>query len=141
MSDRVGNVSRTRYEQLVTEALEQIAQVMRAQFALGDKALIIEPMRPVGGSQAKGSDDLFTVEEPLQMFADDTGASRATVHSEADLTWALITLMTRQSAGASLRLVEEALITPTRSSVDRRTRLLEALNVVSSFQPQADAWR
>lgn len=79
MPDRVGNVSRTRYEQLVAEAKELVAQVARAQFALGDKALEIEPMRPVGGSVAKGTDDLFTVEESLQMFADDIGVALSTV--------------------------------------------------------------
>ncbi|MEU4507130.1 DUF6192 family protein [Streptomyces sp. NPDC024089] len=79
MSDRVGNVSRTRYEELVAEARELIAQVTKAQFALGDKALLIEPMRLVGGSVTKGTDDLFTVEESLQMFADDIGVSRKTV--------------------------------------------------------------
>lgn len=36
-------------------------------------------MRPVGGSVAKGPDDLFTVEESLQMFADDIGVALATV--------------------------------------------------------------
>ncbi|MFG3105092.1 DUF6192 family protein [Streptomyces sp. NPDC048182] len=79
MSDRVGNVSRTRYEELVAEARELIAQVTKAQFALGDKALLIEPMRPVGGSVPRETDDLFTVEESLQMFADDIGVSRKTV--------------------------------------------------------------
>ncbi|MGW5277156.1 DUF6192 family protein [Streptomyces sp. NPDC004044] len=39
----------------------------------------IEPMRPVGGSMPNGTDDLFTVEESLQMFADDIGVARATV--------------------------------------------------------------
>ncbi|SCK58749.1 hypothetical protein YW7DRAFT_05609 [Streptomyces sp. AmelKG-E11A] len=63
MSDRVGNVSRTRHDELVAEAREPIAQVTKARFALGDKALIIEPMRPLGGSVAKGTDDLFTVED------------------------------------------------------------------------------
>lgn len=57
MSERVGNVSRTRYEQLVAEARELVAQVAKAQFGLGGKALKIEPMRPVGGSVAKGTDD------------------------------------------------------------------------------------
>lgn len=79
MSDRVGNVSRTRYEELVAQARELIAQVTKAQFALGDKALLIEPMRPIGGSVTKGTDDLFTVEESLQMFADDIGVSPKTV--------------------------------------------------------------
>lgn len=79
MSDRVGNVSRTRYEQLVAEARELVAQVAKAQFGLGDKALEIEPMRPVGGSMAKGTEELFTVEESLQMFADDIGVALSTV--------------------------------------------------------------
>ncbi|MGX1818117.1 DUF6192 family protein [Streptomyces albidoflavus] len=79
MSDRVGSVSRTRYEQLVAEARELVAQVAKAQFGLGDKALEIEPMRPVGGSVAKGTEELFTVEESLQMFADDIGVALSTV--------------------------------------------------------------
>ncbi|WP_369174916.1 DUF6192 family protein [Streptomyces sp. R28] len=79
MAERVGNVTRARYEQIVAEARELIAQVARAQFSLGDKALEIEPMRPVGGSMPNGSDDLYTVEESLQIFADDIGVARATV--------------------------------------------------------------
>ncbi|MFI5809247.1 hypothetical protein [Streptomyces sp. NPDC051561] len=39
--ERVGNVTRTRYEQIVAEARELIAQVAKAQFTLGDKALEI----------------------------------------------------------------------------------------------------
>lgn len=79
MTDRIGNVTRQRYEQLVTQAKELIAQVARAQFALGDMALEIEPMRSVGGSMPNGTDDLFTVTESLQMFADDIGVERRTV--------------------------------------------------------------
>ncbi|MFE9499826.1 DUF6192 family protein [Streptomyces collinus] len=79
MSERVGNVSRTRYAQLVAEARELVAQVAKAQFGLGDKALEIEPLRPVGGSVDKGTEELFTVEQALQMFADDIGLSLATV--------------------------------------------------------------
>ncbi|MBB5938585.1 hypothetical protein [Streptomyces zagrosensis] len=52
MSDRVGNVTRKRYEQIVAEARELIAEMARAQFALGDKALEIEPIRGHGGSTA-----------------------------------------------------------------------------------------
>ncbi|MFJ7416430.1 DUF6192 family protein [Streptomyces sp. NPDC098077] len=63
----------------MTEARQLVAQVAKAQFGLGDKALEIEPMRPVGGSVAKGTDDLFTVEESLQMFADDIGVALSTV--------------------------------------------------------------
>lgn len=79
MAERVGNVSRSRYEQLVVEARALVAQVAKAQFALGDKALEIEPMRPVGGSVAKGTEELFTAEESLQMFADDIGVALPTV--------------------------------------------------------------
>ncbi|CAM5554300.1 RacO protein OS=Streptomyces fumanus OX=67302 GN=GCM10018772_61460 PE=4 SV=1 [Streptomyces fumanus] len=79
VSDRIGNVTRTRYEQLVAEARDLINQMAKAQFALGDKALEIEPMRPVGGSMPNGTDDLFTVEESLQLFADDIGVARSTV--------------------------------------------------------------
>ncbi|QUI29461.1 hypothetical protein H9W91_00025 [Streptomyces alfalfae] len=79
MTDRIGNVTRQRYGQLVTRAKELIAQVSRAQFALGDMALEIEPMRAVGGSMPNGTDDLFTVTESLQLFADDIGVERRTV--------------------------------------------------------------
>jgi hypothetical protein len=61
VADQIGNVTRQRYEQLVTRAKELIAQVARAQFALGDMALEIEPMRSVGGSMPNGTEDLFTV--------------------------------------------------------------------------------
>ncbi|KUL53262.1 hypothetical protein ADL30_20405 [Streptomyces sp. NRRL S-1521] len=72
---RVGNVTRQRYEQLVAQAKDLIAQVSRAQFALGDMALETEPMRPVGGSMPHGTEDLFTVAESLQICADDIGGS------------------------------------------------------------------
>ncbi|MFJ3235737.1 hypothetical protein [Streptomyces sp. NPDC086787] len=65
VADRIGNVTRQRYEQLVGQAKELIAQVARAQFSLGDMALEIEPMRSVGGSMPNGTDDLFTVTESL----------------------------------------------------------------------------
>jgi hypothetical protein len=78
-TDRIGNVTRQRYGQLVTQAKELIAQIARAQFALGDMALEIEPMRAVGGSMPNGTDELFTVTESLQMFADDIGVERRTV--------------------------------------------------------------
>lgn len=79
MSEWIGNVTRRRYEQLVVQARELVAQVARAQFALGDMALEIEPMRPVGGSMPNGSEDLFTVEESLALFAADVGVARSTV--------------------------------------------------------------
>ncbi|WP_208609536.1 hypothetical protein [Streptomyces atriruber] len=51
VKDRVGNVTRQRYEQLVAQAKELIAQVARAQFTMGDMALEIEPSRWMRRSQ------------------------------------------------------------------------------------------
>ncbi|MER5347611.1 DUF6192 family protein [Streptomyces mirabilis] len=82
VTDRIGNVTWQLYEQLVTQAKELIAQIARSQFALGDMALEVEPMRSVGGSMPNGTDDLFTVTESLQMFADDIGVERRTVEKE-----------------------------------------------------------
>ncbi|MFD6599075.1 DUF6192 family protein [Streptomyces coelicoflavus] len=42
-------------------------------------ALEIERMRSVGGSMPNGTDDLFTVEESQQIFADGIGVERRTV--------------------------------------------------------------
>ncbi|MEU5902484.1 hypothetical protein [Streptomyces venezuelae] len=53
VKDRVGNVTRHRYEQLVAQAKELIAQVARAQFTLGDMALDLFTDR---GSPCTGSD-------------------------------------------------------------------------------------
>ncbi|MET7609417.1 hypothetical protein ABZS96_45445 [Streptomyces avermitilis] len=78
MSERVGNVSRSRYDELVAESRELISQVASAQFALGEKVLITEPMRPVGGTSGRG-DDLYTVQESLQIYADDIGVGLGTV--------------------------------------------------------------
>ncbi|KJY41437.1 hypothetical protein VR41_12600 [Streptomyces sp. NRRL B-1568] len=79
MSERIGNVTLERFEELVAKAKELVKQVTRAQFALGDIALEIEPMRPVGGSMPNGVDDLFTVEESLGWFADEIGVALPTV--------------------------------------------------------------
>ncbi len=71
MPSKIGNVSRERYEEIVVEARRLVDQQTRTQFALGDLALEIEPMRPHGGSLPNGSEELFTVTESLQMFAED----------------------------------------------------------------------
>ncbi|MDQ1022195.1 hypothetical protein [Streptomyces afghaniensis] len=55
MTDRIGNVTRQRHGQIATQAKELIAQVAKEQFALGDMALEIEPMRTVGGSMPMSS--------------------------------------------------------------------------------------
>ncbi|WP_030674343.1 hypothetical protein [Streptomyces rimosus] len=57
MSERIGNVTRERYDQLVATSREQVTLIGRAQFAVGDAALEIEPMRPVGGSAPRSFND------------------------------------------------------------------------------------
>jgi hypothetical protein len=79
VSDRIGNVTLERYEQIVKQALELVEQLTGAQFKLGDMALEIEPMRPVGGAHEAADERLFTVEQSLQRFADDIGVAPATV--------------------------------------------------------------
>ncbi|WP_255345477.1 hypothetical protein [Streptomyces chartreusis] len=79
VADRIGNVTRQRYEQLVTRAKELIAQVAREHFSLADMALEIEPMRAVGGSMPNSTEDLFTVTDSFQMLADDIGVELRTV--------------------------------------------------------------
>ena len=82
MSTKIGSVSLERYEQIVTEAKRWIEQKTHAQFAIGDLALEIEPMRPVGGWTPDSGDELFTVTESLHRFAADIGENYATVETE-----------------------------------------------------------
>ncbi|WP_242909790.1 DUF6192 family protein [Actinomadura terrae] len=74
---KVGQVSTGRYEQLVAQARELVESVGRAQFALGDLALEIEPMNPAGtgGTTAAG----WGVERSMRQFADDIGLAAETV--------------------------------------------------------------
>lgn len=48
----VGNVSQSRYEQIVSKLRDVVEQQTRGQFTIGDRALEIEPMRPRGGQSA-----------------------------------------------------------------------------------------
>lgn len=50
--DNVGNVSQSRYEQIVAELRDVVEQQTRGQFTIGDRALEIEPMREPGGHNA-----------------------------------------------------------------------------------------
>ena len=77
----VGNVTLERYETIVAESRDLIAQVTKAQFVLGDRALEIEPLRPRGGAHPGPGEDLFTVAQSLQRFADDLGVSAPAVEN------------------------------------------------------------
>ncbi|MEU7901206.1 DUF6192 family protein [Nonomuraea sp. NPDC049152] len=81
MPTMIGNVTQERYEQLVAEGRELVDIQTRAQFALGDKALEIEPMQPHGGAHPDPSEMLFSVSDVLQMFADDLGIAPATLET------------------------------------------------------------
>ncbi|MFD3548997.1 DUF6192 family protein [Streptomyces sp. NPDC058655] len=69
-----------RYQQIVATGVELVEQVTGAQFALGDLALEIEPMRAWGSPEpCTVSEPEFTVKVSLQRFADDIGVSERTV--------------------------------------------------------------
>jgi hypothetical protein len=46
MPTKIGNVTKRRYDQLVSEGRDLVEQQSHCQFALGDRALEIEPMLP-----------------------------------------------------------------------------------------------
>lgn len=80
VTDRIGSVSRQRYEQIVAELRDVVQQQARGQFLIGDRALEIEPMRPHGGQhEAAPGEELLTVRESLFMLAEDIGLSYAAV--------------------------------------------------------------
>lgn len=49
MVEMVGKVTRSRYDELVAESLDMVEEDTRCQFALGDAALELEPLRGHGG--------------------------------------------------------------------------------------------
>jgi hypothetical protein len=75
--DRVGSVSASRYAEIVAELRKLVQTASRIQFAIGDYALEVEPMREHGGQER--SDELFTVKESLFRLAEDIGVSYSTV--------------------------------------------------------------
>ncbi|MEV0439890.1 DUF6192 family protein [Streptomyces spectabilis] len=76
---KVGNVSRSRYEQIVAELRQVVEQQSQGSFTIGDRALEIEPMREQGGQHAAPGQELFTVRETLFRLAEDIGLSFKTV--------------------------------------------------------------
>lgn len=73
--DNVGNVSQSRYEQIVAELRQVVEQQTQGQFTIGDRALEIEPVRPRGGI----ADAEWTVRESLIRLAEDIGLTFNTV--------------------------------------------------------------
>lgn len=76
----IGNVAASRYHELVASSLRQVEVHSAAQWALGDAALEIEPVRGWGGHLRVG-DDGQRVEDSLKIFAEDVGLSASTVRT------------------------------------------------------------
>jgi hypothetical protein len=75
--DKVGSVSASRYAEIVTKLRKLVETASGIQFAIGDSALEVEPMRGRGGS-APG-DETFTVRDSLFRLAEDIGVAYRTV--------------------------------------------------------------
>src|SRR5512135_600411 len=79
MPTRIGNVTRERYEELVAEGRQLVAEQTRIQFRLGEDALEIEPLQPRGGAHPAPQEELLGVEEAIAMYAEDVGVPVATM--------------------------------------------------------------
>ncbi|MFG2483544.1 hypothetical protein ACGFSI_12415 [Streptomyces virginiae] len=78
IADKVGSVSAHRYEQIVAEPRKIVEARTRGQFAIGDYALEIEPMREQGPQDRV--EELFTVKDSLFRLAEDVGLSYSAVN-------------------------------------------------------------
>ncbi|MET9648577.1 DUF6192 family protein [Streptomyces syringium] len=76
-TEKIGNVSQSRYEQIVAELRDVVEQQTRGQFTIGDRALEIEPMRPRGGVVVVETQ--WTVAESIRRLAEDIGLKANTV--------------------------------------------------------------
>ncbi len=81
MAGSVGSVLRDRFEELVTESLKLVQVMTCCQFALGDMALEIEPLRRHGGHLPVEGEDAQSVEASLRAFAESIGLSFHTVRT------------------------------------------------------------
>ncbi|WP_301121286.1 DUF6192 family protein [Mycolicibacterium fortuitum] len=79
MPSKIGNVTQRRYDQLVAEGRGLVEQQTHCQFALGDRALEIEPIRPHGGAHPDTAQEPFGVGEALRMYAEDIGVPQSTL--------------------------------------------------------------
>jgi hypothetical protein len=79
MPTKIGNVTKRRYAQLVAAGRELVEQQSRCQFALGDRAVEIEPMRPHGGAHPAPNQELFNVRDSIRMYAEDIGVPASTL--------------------------------------------------------------
>ncbi|WP_055567799.1 DUF6192 family protein [Streptomyces atriruber] len=80
MSQTIGSVLRNRFEELVTESVKLVHAMSRCQFAVGDMALEIAPLRTHGGDMTLGEDERG-VEGALRQLTDSIGLSFHTVRT------------------------------------------------------------
>ncbi|MFC7387169.1 DUF6192 family protein [Sphaerisporangium rhizosphaerae] len=76
MADKIGNVTQRRFDEMVDQASDMVRKIGVYQFAMGDMALEIEPMRPPRTGRNEG------VRASMRLFAEEIGESVGTV-----LTW------------------------------------------------------
>lgn len=79
MVEMVGKVTRSRYDELVAESVDIVEEDTRCQFALGDAALELVPLRGHGGHLPL-DEGAQGVEESLRLFAERDGLLTRTVH-------------------------------------------------------------
>ncbi|MGW5733192.1 MULTISPECIES: hypothetical protein [Streptomyces] len=58
MPQTIGSVPRARFEELVAASVKLVHAMSRCQFAVGDMALEIAPLRTHGGEMTIGEDEL-----------------------------------------------------------------------------------
>ncbi|WP_097977619.1 DUF6192 family protein [Streptomyces sp. gb14] len=78
-NSNVGEVTLSRYEQIVAELRDVVEQQTRGQFTIGDRALEIEPMHETGGGVP--ADPEWSVTATLTRLAEDIGLKFSTVKS------------------------------------------------------------
>ncbi|MCX5254979.1 transposase [Streptomyces canus] len=81
MAQTIGRVLRDRFDVLVNQSLQLVKVMTGCQFALGDAALEISPLRTHGGNMALGEGEELGVESSLRLFAEEIGLSFHTVRT------------------------------------------------------------
>ncbi|WP_425824853.1 DUF6192 family protein [Streptomyces fractus] len=81
MTQTIGSVPYDRFDALVDQSVELVRVMTGCQWALGDIALEIAPLRSHGGNMALGEGEEIGVEGALRLFAEAVGLSFHTVRT------------------------------------------------------------
>jgi transposase len=91
MPEKIGSVTKDRYDAIVVEIRALLQQRNGIQFVIGDRALEIEPLQPRGGSHPARSEVVYSFTETLQMFADNAYTGLADwARNDLDLTFKVV---------------------------------------------------